>query len=80
MLAVVEARCRYLSPARYDEEVIVETWVEQATPRLVRFGYRMHEAAGGRELASGETKHIFCTRQLRATKLPPKYRPYFGMA
>jgi acyl-CoA thioesterase FadM len=47
---------------------------------LVRFGYRMREAGGGRELASGETKHIFCTRQLRATKLPPKYRPYFGMA
>jgi hypothetical protein len=39
----------------------------------------MHEAAGGRELASGETKHIFCNRQLRATKLPSKYRPFFGL-
>ena len=28
LLAVVEARCRYLLPARYDEEVIVETWME----------------------------------------------------
>ena len=80
LLAVVEARCRYLSPARYDEEVIVETWLEQASPRLVRFGYRMHEASGGRELATGETKHIFCNRQLRATKLPSKYRKFFGLA
>jgi hypothetical protein len=40
----------------------------------------MHEAVGGRELASGETKHLFCNRQLRPAKLPPKYRPYFGLA
>lgn len=80
LLAVVEARCRYLSPARYDEEIVVETWLEQASPRLVRFGYRMREATGGRELASGETKHIFCNRQMRPTKLPPKYRPFFGLA
>jgi acyl-CoA thioester hydrolase len=79
LLAVVEAYCRYLSPARYDEEVIVETWVEQATSRLVRFGYRMCEAASGRELASGETKHIFCNPQMRPTKLPPKYRHFFGL-
>jgi acyl-CoA thioester hydrolase len=80
LLAVVEVRCRYLSPARYDEEIVVETWLEQASPRLVRFGYRMREATGGRELASGETKHIFCNRQMRPTKLPPKYRPFFGLA
>jgi acyl-CoA thioester hydrolase len=39
VLAVVEARCRYLHPARYDDEVIVRTRIENATPRLVKFGY-----------------------------------------
>ncbi len=33
LLAVVEAHCRYVSPARYDEEVVVRTWVEAATVR-----------------------------------------------
>ena len=47
LLAVVEARCRYLHPAHYDDEVIVKTWIEEATRRMVRFGYEMSEAGGG---------------------------------
>ena len=79
LLAVVEASCRYVSPARYDEEVIVRTWVEAATPRLVRFGYEMREASSNRTLATGETKHIFCGRDMKPAKLPPKYFPLFGI-
>ncbi len=30
LLAVVEAHCRYLHPARYDEEIAVKTWVAKA--------------------------------------------------
>lgn len=78
LLAVVEARCRYLSPARYDDEVIVRTWVEQATPRMVRFAYEMREASSNRRLATGETKHIFCNRQMKPVKLPEKYRERLG--
>ena len=79
LLAVVEAHCRYVSPARYDEEVVVRTWVEAATPRLVRFGYEMREAFSNRTLATGETKHIFCGRDMKPAKLPPKYFPLFGI-
>src|ERR1035441_4036210 len=34
-LAVAEARCRYASPARFDEEVVIRTWVGEANPRMV---------------------------------------------
>ncbi len=33
LLAVVEAHCRYLHPARYDDEIIIRTWIEKATRR-----------------------------------------------
>jgi acyl-CoA thioester hydrolase len=79
LLAVVEVNCRYLSPARYDEEVIVRTHIEHANPRMVRFRYELISAEGGHCLASGFTKHIFCGRDFRATKLPEKYRPLFGI-
>jgi acyl-CoA thioester hydrolase len=62
LLAVVEAHCRYLSPALYDEEVIVRTAIEEATQRLVRFSYRMISGEDGRLLAEGSTKHVFCGR------------------
>ncbi len=79
LLAVVEANCRYASPALYDEEVIVRTWIEQAHPRMVRFRYEMSEALTNRQLATGETKHVFCDRQRRPIKLPQKYRAAFGI-
>jgi acyl-CoA thioester hydrolase len=79
LLTVVEANCRYLSPALYDEEVIVHTWIEEARPRMVRFGYEMTEALSSRPLATGETKHVFCGRDRKPRKLPEKYHPSFGI-
>ena len=76
-LAVAEARCRYVSPARFDEEVIIRTWVEEANARMVRFVYEMRLAADGRKLATGETKHIFLGRDLRPCRMPARYHGKF---
>jgi acyl-CoA thioester hydrolase len=79
LLAVVEAHCRYLSPALYDEEVIVRTAIEEATQRLVRFSYRISSGEDGRLLAEGSTKHVFCGRDRKATKLPKQFHTIFGV-
>jgi acyl-CoA thioester hydrolase len=79
LLVVVEAHCRYHSPARYDEEVIIRTWVEEAGPRMIRFGYEMSDALTGRHLATGETKHVFCGADQKPKKLPAKFHPLFGI-
>ena len=78
LLAVAEARCRYASPARFDEEVVVRTWVEEANTRMVTFAYEMR-SEDGRKLASGETKHIFLGRDFKPCRLPEKYRTNFGL-
>ena len=77
LLAVVEVHCRYLSPALYDEEVIVSTGIEEATPRAVRFVYRISSGDDGRLLAEGSTKHVFCGRDRKARKLPKEYQAMF---
>jgi acyl-CoA thioester hydrolase len=79
LLAVVEAHCRYLSPAVYDEEVIVRTGIEEASQRLVQFAYQISSADDGRLLAEGFTRHVFCGRDRRARKLPEKYHLLFGV-
>ena len=79
LLAVVEAQCRYLYPARFDEEVIVETRIAAANSRLVSFNYEMRLADGNRKLATGSTRHIFCNRELKPVRLPAKYRVVFGI-
>ncbi len=78
-LAVAEANCRYLFPARYDEEVVVKTGVSEASPRIIRFSYEIANAATGKTLARGFTKHVFVGPDMRPCKLPPKYRTRFGI-
>ncbi len=78
-LAVAEATCRYSYPARFDEEVIIRTWVEQASTRMVWFGYEMLLAETGQKLATGQTKHVYLNRDMKPCRLPAKYKPNFGI-
>ena len=80
LLAVAEANCRYSSPARFDDEVVVKAWIREAGSRMVTFGYEMRLAESGRTVATGFTRHIFLTREMRPTRLPKKYHPLFGIA
>jgi len=79
LLVVSEANCRYSRPARYDDEVRIRTTLAVADPRMIRFKYEMFNQASGTLLASGFTKHIFCGRDVRPTKLPEKYWAVFGI-
>jgi acyl-CoA thioester hydrolase len=79
LLAVAEATCRYLTPARYDDEVEIVTWIETAHPRMVVFAYEMRHAETGAVLAKGQTKHIFCGPDLKPARLPAKYWPNFSI-
>jgi len=79
LLVVAEANCRYLAPARYDDEVRIRTTLAAAKPRLIRFDYELYDQTSGARLAHGFTKHIFCGRDLRPLKLPAKYGPLFGI-
>jgi acyl-CoA thioester hydrolase len=78
-LAVAESHCRYRSPARFDDEVIVRTSIETANTRMVTFTYEMRLAEGERRLATGYTRHVFVSRAMRPTHLPAKYYPLFGI-
>ena len=56
---------RYRSPARFDDEVIVKTWIEEANTRMVTFAYEMRLAEDDRRLATGYTRHVFVSRAMR---------------
>ena len=78
-LAVAEAHCRYLYPARFDQNVTIETTLADAHPRMVSFAYEMRLTEDGRKLATGETRHVFVGRDLKPVRLPEKYRAKFGI-
>ncbi len=69
-LPVLEARCRYLKPARYDDELTIETGVVELRRAAVRFGYRIVRE---RELlARGETEHCFLDRDGKPQRPPER--------
>jgi acyl-CoA thioester hydrolase len=71
-LPVVEARCRYLKPARYDDLIAVETGLIQLGRASVRFGYRVVvDADDPALLAWGITEHCFLGKNGRPSRAPP---------
>jgi acyl-CoA thioester hydrolase len=76
-IAVVDARCRYKAPARYDDEVIVRTVLRNVRGSLVHFGYELVRAEDNLILAEGETTHVVTDAQMKMTVLPEKYLKAF---
>ncbi|RMG49320.1 MAG: acyl-CoA thioesterase [Acidobacteria bacterium] len=72
-LAVSEARCRYIRPARFDEEIIVQTSLKRLRRRSLTFAYRVLRVADGAVLAEGETVHIVVNRNGRPRSLPAQF-------
>ena len=74
---MVEANCRYRSPARYDDEILIETRPALLRGSVIKFAYRiLRKAPEGKEpelLAEGETVHVVCDDQLNKKPLPEKY-------
>ena len=72
-LAVVDVNCRYLRPARYDQEITVGTEVVNSNARTVEFAYSIRAADGNKLLAQGRTRHIWVNRDMRPARLPEQY-------
>ncbi len=72
-LSVIEANCRYLSPARYDEEIVVYTEIAKSNARMVEFAYQIRSGEADRLLAEGFTRHIWLNREFRPTRLPREF-------
>ena len=74
LLSVIETRCRYVRPARFDDEIVVRTEIINSNPRTVEFSYQICGAATGQILATGATRHMWLNRAMRPAKLPERYR------
>ncbi len=74
-LAVTQANCRYRSPARFNDEVVIRCWVTESRSRSVRFAYEMRR--GDELLATGETLHTVTNAEGKMIRMPERYREFF---
>jgi acyl-CoA thioester hydrolase len=80
VIAVVDARCRYKSPARYDDELVVRTHLKNIRESMIHFGYEVLRLADNSVLAEGETTHIVVNSEMQIRPLPQKYLRVFREA
>src|SRR3954447_25819403 len=58
LLVVVEVGCRYVTPFKYDDEVIIRTSVSEAASRSMKFEYELRDAEDNVH-ATGFSRHFW---------------------
>ena len=78
MIAVAEATVRYKAPARYDDELIVKTWLTGQRGPILRLRYAIVRAADELLLCEGETTHIVVGRDMKRREMPARFTERFA--
>jgi len=79
-LAVAEATVRYLAPARFDDQVRIETTLSGVRSRAVTFDYVISLAETGARLATAFTALVSIDSSGRPTALPAEFRALLDAA
>jgi acyl-CoA thioester hydrolase len=77
-IAVVDVSVRYKAPARYDDELVVQTRLIAARGVLIRFGYKIVREVDGVVLCEGETVHVVVDTEMKKRSLPQRYAELFA--
>lgn len=69
LLPVLEVRVRYYSPAYYDDELVISTWVEELSRVRLLLSYRIERPADGKLLTEGTSLHTFMGKDGRPIRI-----------
>ena len=72
---VVEARCNYFHPARYDDIVVVETRISEINEKSIKFENKVFRKKDRKLLATGYTVNVFVDKKkMKSIKIPDGVR------
>jgi acyl-CoA thioester hydrolase len=67
---VTEVTCSYFKPARYDDQLVIETSLADLGRASLVFRYEIYRQDNPEPIASGSTKHACVDGQGRVTRIP----------
>jgi acyl-CoA thioester hydrolase len=73
-LPVANVSAKYRAPARYDDELTLETKIVEVGHASVRIAYRLFRAKDDELLTTGETTHVCVGPAGRPTRFPESIR------
>jgi acyl-CoA thioester hydrolase len=65
LLPLISLKCDFISPVRYEDEVIVRSRISEFSGVRLSFGYEVVKKADGSLAVSGETKHAWTDKGLK---------------
>ncbi|KAA8480038.1 acyl-CoA thioester hydrolase [Arcticibacter tournemirensis] len=81
MMPVLEMRCKYLKPARYDEEITIKVILDKMPGVRIHFRYELYNEEN-EFIHEGETTLAFIDMKRNRPCMPPEYfqerlKPFF---
>ena len=77
-LPVIDAQCEYKRPARYDDDIRIETTGARLSPVRIEFRYTVRLDGSDAPLAVGRTVHAATTADGRPCRLPERVKGVFS--
>jgi acyl-CoA thioester hydrolase len=71
-LPVAESHCKYETPAKYDDVLVIETSLDDKFRASLKFDYKIYREDGQTLIARGYTKHPCVNREGKVVR-PPKF-------
>ncbi|MDD3626230.1 MAG: thioesterase family protein [bacterium] len=72
-IPVVEAYCKYIHPAQYDDQIYIMTTMKERTKVSIIFEYTIIEKSKKKVLVKGWTKHTFLNKDGKIIRLPENF-------
>ena len=72
MIPLIESHCKYIQSAKYEDEITIETWIEEMNGAKVVFNYSVIRDFDKKVLAKGSTVHAFVNEKFRIVNLKKK--------
>jgi len=80
-IVIIEATCRYHSPARFDDPLLIRAWVDEVKRSSFQFAYEIWHEADRRLIAEGRTVQVVVDLQtMRPIRIPQEMRDAISTA
>jgi acyl-CoA thioester hydrolase, YbgC/YbaW family len=78
LIPLAESNCKYIIGAKYEDELIIKTWVKQLTPVKVEFNYSVIRENDQKEISKGSTLHVFVNNDFKIINLKKVNKEIFN--
>ena len=83
LLPLISLQCIYKGFSKYEDKIIVETFIKDIAAVRIIFGYKVSKNGEGKVITEGETSHAWTNKNLKPVNLkkaePGLYELFIGL-